>query len=92
MKQVLRVIAFILFLWVVMVASCKKDKPLSSNFSPIAKAGFDQAITLPTDSTLLDGTGSGDADGTIKEWLWSIISGPTSFTIVNAAVSKTWLR
>jgi hypothetical protein len=56
---------FILFLWVVMVASCKKDKPLSSNNSPTAKAGFDQTITLPNDSTLLDGTGSSDVDGKI---------------------------
>ena len=93
MKQVLRAIAFILFLWVVMVASCKKDKPSSSqNFSPSAKAGFDQTITLPNDSTLLDGTGSSDVDGKITEWLWTIVSGPTSFTIVNEAVSKTVVK
>jgi len=92
MKQVLSVVAFILFLWVVIVASCKKDKPLSSNNSPTAKAGFDQTITLPNDSTLLDGTGSSDADGKIIEWLWTIVSGPTSFTLVNEAVSKTVVK
>ena len=92
MKQVLSVIAFFLFLWVVMVASCKKDKPSPLNSSPIAKAGFDQTITLPNDSTLLDGTGSGDADGKILEWLWTAVSGPTSFAIVNATVSKTVVK
>ena len=94
MKQVLSVIAFLLFFWIVMVASCKRDKDnlVIINLTPIAKAGLDQAITFPDDSVVLDGTASGDTDGKITEWLWSIISGPTSFTIVNAAVSRTVVK
>jgi len=60
-----------------------------SNKPPIALAGSDQVITLPTDSVSLDGRSSSDPDGTISEWLWSKISGPASFIIANANSVQT---
>jgi len=66
--------------------NCKRSKP------PIAVAGPDQVITLPTDSISLDGSSSNDPDGTISEWLWKKIEGPASFMIVNTATSKTQVR
>jgi hypothetical protein len=54
----------------------------SADKSPIAIAGPDQVITLPTDTISLDGSPSNDPDGTISEWLWTKISGPASFNIV----------
>jgi hypothetical protein len=63
--------------------SCKKETScegcINGNKPPIAIAGPDQVITLPTDSVLLDGSASNDPDGTISEWLWQKISGPASF-------------
>ena len=57
--------------------------------SPKANAGPDQEITLPTDSVLLDGTTSSDPDGTISEWLWTKISGPASFTVINSSTLQS---
>jgi ribosomal protein L14 len=60
------------------------------NQPPVANAGADQTITLPTNSVVLNGTASGDADGTITAYAWSKISGPASGTIVSAnAVTTT---
>lgn len=44
----------------------------SSNLPPVADAGPDQDITLPTDSARLSGKGT-DADGTITSYRWYII-------------------
>lgn len=38
---------------------------------PIIKTGPDQTLTLPTNSTTLDGSGSYDPDGSIRYWLWT---------------------
>ena len=68
--------------------SCKKETSCESykenNKPPIAIAGPDQMITLPTDSISLDGSASNDPDGTISDpiaigWLWKKIEGPASF-------------
>jgi len=45
-------------------------------------------ITLPTDSISLDGSASGDPDGSINSFFWTMISGPASFTISNSSVSN----
>lgn len=60
--------------------SCSKP---DGNTSPIALAGLDQVITLPTDSVLLDGSASNDPEATISSWLWTKISGPDSFSFNN---------
>ncbi|HYJ39097.1 MAG TPA: PKD domain-containing protein, partial [Chitinophagaceae bacterium] len=59
------------------------------NITPVANAGPDQAITLPANSVTLNGTASSDADGTISSFAWSKVSGPASYTIVNATGSTT---
>jgi hypothetical protein len=66
--------------------SCKKETSCEGcrdgNKPPIAVAGPDQVITLPTDSVLLDGSSSSDPDGIISRYLWTKISGPASFNIL----------
>lgn len=49
----------------------------SGNQSPVANAGPNQTITLPTNSINLTGSGS-DPDGTIVSYLWTKVSGPTA--------------
>ncbi|MBW7890223.1 MAG: hypothetical protein H3C48_04190, partial [Chitinophagaceae bacterium] len=56
---------------------------------PVANAGENQTITLPTNSISLDGTKSTSPSGSISGYLWSKISGPTTGTITNAGSSKT---
>jgi hypothetical protein len=64
-----------------------KPKP---NVAPVADAGTDQLITLPTNSVTITGKGT-DADGTITGYSWSKVSGgaatltATSTSTLNAA-------
>ena len=61
------------------------------NQSPVANAGSNINITLPTNSTTLNGSASSDPDGTITNFAWSKTSGPASYTIANAGVATTAL-
>jgi len=100
MKLILKYRTIILTLLIVSaIFSCKKEKSCencngnpsrSTNKLPIAKAGPDQVIILPTDSILLDGSASNDPDGTITNWLWTNISGAAPVNISNStsAISK----
>jgi poly(3-hydroxybutyrate) depolymerase len=63
--------------------------PPPANIPPVANAGTDQSITLPTNSVTLNGSGSSDADGTISTYAWSKISGPASYSIVNSNSAST---
>ncbi len=58
------------------------------NQLPIANAGTDKNIVLPTNSVTQVGSGS-DPDGTIVSYLWTKLSGPTAFTIVSASQATT---
>ena len=58
------------------------------NQAPAANAGANQTITLPTNSVTLTGSGT-DPDGTITSYLWTKISGPTTFTIVSPNTAQT---
>ena len=58
------------------------------NQTPIANAGTDKAITLPTNSISLSGIGT-DADGTIASYAWTKISGPTAGSIASPAAAST---
>jgi hypothetical protein len=74
--------------------SCQKeslcpDCDTHSNQLPIANAGTDQTITLPKDSVLLDGSASTDPNKNITNFLWTKISGPSSFIISNANAAQT---
>ncbi len=81
---------------VVVFISCRKKNSCEgcadNNQPPIAKAGFDQVITLPIDSISLDGSLSSDPDGTISSFQWIKLSGPASFTINNATVARTVVK
>jgi Secretion system C-terminal sorting domain/PKD domain len=60
------------------------------NEPPIANAGVDQTITLPTNNTTIDGSASSDPDGTITNYAWVKISGPGAGVITNpSSVSTT---
>ncbi len=76
--------------------SCERELScegcLATNKPPTAIAGQDTSLTLPTDSLLLDGSASSDPDGSINEWLWTKISGPVTFTIFDAAATKTVVK
>lgn len=58
------------------------------NQPPESHAGSDQAITLPTNTVTLSGTGT-DTDGTIVSYLWSKVAGPSQFTIVSPTQPQT---
>lgn len=84
MKPVLRLCVFLLWIGLALFVSCKKETScegcsVKTNKPPIAVAGLDQLITLPTDNVLLDGRTSSDPDGMISSCLWTKISGPVSF-------------
>ncbi len=61
-----------------------------ANVPPVANAGSDVSITLPQNNLLLDGDASSDADGSIKAYAWSQISGPNTAAIGsrNAAITN----
>lgn len=56
------------------------------NRPPVANAGADQIIILPTNTVTLNGSSSSDPDNNISNYAWSRISGPSSFNITNANV------
>ena len=59
----------------------------AANILPIANAGADQSITLPTNSASLTGSGK-DADGTVVSYKWTKISGPSAGTVTSS--SSVW--
>lgn len=63
-----------------------------ANKPPVANAGPDQNITLPTNSVTLNGGNSSDPDGTITGYLWTKISGPAQYTLVNNSAASTILN
>lgn len=50
---------------------------ITQNSLPVAAAGADQNIKLPTNQVILAGTGQ-DSDGSIKAYSWSQVSGPST--------------
>ena len=62
------------------------------NLPPIANAGNNVTLTLPVNSTNLDGGGSSDPDGSIITYTWSWVSGSGPFTITNPNAAATGLN
>lgn len=94
MKPILNFAKLIIITGIILFVSCKKETSCEgcatkNNKPPIAIAGPDQVITLPTDSVSLDGSLSSDSDGMISSYLWTKISGPASFTIPNSSTAIT---
>ncbi len=59
-----------------------------TNNSPIANAGPNRSITLPVNNTTLSGSGT-DTDGQVVGYMWTKVSGPTAYNIVNASSAVT---
>jgi predicted esterase len=57
--------------------------------APIANAGSDKTITLPTSSVTVTGLGSSYPGGTIVQYLWQKIQGPSQFNIVSPSSAET---
>ncbi len=58
------------------------------NQPPNANAGNDATITLPVNSTPLNGSGS-DPDGTVTQYFWSKIAGPSTGNVASATNAVT---
>lgn len=56
---------------------------------PVANAGTDQTITLPTSTVTLDGSKSTAPAGSIKTYTWTKVSGPAGGSIATPAAVKT---
>lgn len=52
--------------------------PTQGNKPPIANAGIDQTITLPTNTVTLFSTGSSDPEGGVIKTAWAKVSGPNN--------------
>lgn len=61
----------------------------AANKPPVANAGTNVSITLPTTTAQLDGSASSDPDGTISTYTWTKLSGPAAGVITTAAANKT---
>jgi hypothetical protein len=57
------------------------------NQLPVANAGKDVVLTLPTNTVTMNGSGI-DRDGKIITYTWTKISGPRTYTIKNTNVVK----
>lgn len=60
-----------------------------SNLPPVARAGSDTTITLPSNSVILNGSASTDPDNNIISYRWTRISGPSAALIANPNVVQT---
>ncbi len=63
-------------------------KSNTTNLLPVANAGDDQQIYLPTSVSQLAGTAT-DADGWITAYKWSKLSGPSGSKFQNASAANT---
>ena len=92
----MRKYVFLVLLPVFIFPSCKRELSCegcaANNKPPVAIAGPDISITLPIDSFSLDGSASNDPDGKISAWQWTKITGPASFSIINADSAKTRVK
>jgi hypothetical protein len=65
--------------WVMQQSKSKR----SGNYIPVANAGADKSITLPTSSVAIAGSGS-DNGGSIASYKWTQLQGPSTATITNS--------
>ena len=62
------------------------------NVPPVAQAGQDKSIQLPTNSVLLDGRSSTDANGSIVSYQWTYVSGPAGSQLLTATKDTSSLK
>jgi dipeptidyl aminopeptidase/acylaminoacyl peptidase len=65
------------------------DSIATSKHPPIACAGIDQSITLPTNSVTLNGSCSTDRDNNITSYVWTKVAGPTTYNITSPNTVQT---
>lgn len=95
MRKELSYLLVTAFTGILIFISCQKElscENCKGNLPPVANAGPDKLLILPTDSVLVDGSASSDPDGLIKEWFWKKISGPSSASIVTATSVTTLIK
>jgi hypothetical protein len=89
-------IAFLLLPIAVFFTSCQREIHClgcaEENKPPVARAGSDTTIFLPTDSILLDGSHSTDPDGRITAWLWTKVAGSDSAIIINSTSATPCIK
>ena len=66
----------------VLMKGVVENAPQRPNTPPVANAGVDKAITLPTNSVTLFGSGSDNTGGLTYEWL--VLSGPNTPTLTDS--------
>ncbi|WP_375434373.1 malectin domain-containing carbohydrate-binding protein [uncultured Hymenobacter sp.] len=59
----------------------------ATNTAPVANAGADKTVTLPTSSVTLDGSGT-DTNGQIASYAWTQVSGPNTATFTSKTVAQ----
>jgi Tol biopolymer transport system component len=72
--------------WAVDTMMITVNPASSTNQAPIANAGNDTVIVLSGNTANLDGRLSYDPDNNISSYLWTKVSGPSSFGIADAKV------
>ncbi|MGZ5245761.1 MAG: PKD domain-containing protein, partial [Flavitalea sp.] len=60
----------------------------TTNNAPVANAGTDKNIILPTSTTTLSGSGT-DSDGSIASYAWTKISGPAGGSFSSTTTAST---
>jgi hypothetical protein len=58
------------------LVTVKKDGTVTTNILPVANAGADKLVVLPTTSLAIYGSGK-DSDGTIVSYNWTKVAGPS---------------
>jgi len=69
-------------------ATAYKRVSTTANQAPVANAGANQSLTLPTSVATLNGSASSDADGTVASYQWAQVSGPNTATFSNPTVAQ----
>src|SRR6476620_12699785 len=97
--QVLKKAVFIISMLIIIgLSGCKKELSCEeclstnqppTNHPPVANAGNDTTIMLPVNTANLDGSLSFDPDSNITGYLWTKISGPSSFNITDTNAVQT---
>jgi alpha-tubulin suppressor-like RCC1 family protein len=55
---------------------------------PVSNAGPNQTISLPTNTGVLNGTGSHDPDGVVFYYKWRQVSGPSAGTVLDSTYAQ----
>jgi PKD repeat protein len=65
----------------------------AAHLDPVANAGHSFSITLPTNSTTIDGSASSDPNtgGSITGYQWTVLSGPAGYSVTNATSAQVTL-